>query len=214
MPNWCTNGMTLHGPADQVKAIVDAVRPVEDENGYRVKDSQKELTFTKFMPQPKDEAGELLGSTSWQYENWGTKWGDCDTDISYEEYDANGTGSASLHYNTAWGPMTGLVKEISRLHPDVTIDIEYEEPGMNFFGVEQFKSGDVIYERHHEYDFSTGVIKLEDGWEMNFDTDWDAEDQDPAGTLNEAIFSAMEHFWMQKGLVGPDAPKDDGTVSS
>lgn len=210
MPNWCHNSMSLHGPADQVKAILDAVRPVVDENGYGVKSENEKLTFTKFMPQPRDENGELIGSTSWQYENWGTKWGDCDTDIVYEEYD-NGVGSASLGYSTAWGPMTGLVKEMSRLHPNVTIDVEYEEPGMNFFGIEQFEAGDITLERHHEYDFETGKIILEDGWEVEFDTDWDNEDQDPSGTLSDAISAAMEHLWVTHSL---NAPKDAGTIQS
>lgn len=206
MPNWCSNSMSLNGPEDQVRAIIDAVRPVEDENGYRDKDSDKDLTFTKFMPQPRDEQGELIGSTSWQYENWGTKWGDCDTDIVYEEY-ADGKGSASLGYSTAWGPMSGLVKEISRQHPDVNIDIEYEEPGMNFFGVEQYLGGECIHDRHHEYDFNEGKITLSDGWTINFDTDWEDPDQDPVGTLSDAIHAAMEHLWMS---TVPSAPKDAG----
>lgn len=198
MPNWCNNSMSIHGPEAQVRAIVDSVRP-GDEN--------KELGLTTFMPQPKDESGELIGGVSWQYEMWGTKWGDCDTEISYEDYNGD-SSTASLGYTTAWGPMSGLIKEISRQHPDVVIDIEYEEPGMNFFGVEQYKAGEVTYENHHEYDFSTGKITLADGWEMNFDTDFDDPEQDPFGTLNDAIYAAMEHLWTNKALIGADAPKD------
>ena len=220
MPNWCSNSMILHGPEDQVRSILDAVRHVDGAD-------DKNLKFTKFMPQPTDENGELLDGTSWQYDNWGTKWGDCDTDIIYEEYD-NGIGSASVGYSTAWGPMTGLVKEISRLHPGVTIDVEYEEPGMNFFGVEQFVGGRTILERHVEYDFESGKIVLPDGWETSFDTDWDDEDQDPSGTLNDAIHAAMERLWNEHSLFvgealageGKDyvfeagAPTNEGTVQS
>ena len=203
MPNWCSNSMGLHGPSDQVRNIVNAVRPKGD--------PEERLGLTNFMPQPTDENGELIEGVSWQYENWGTKWGDCDTDIVYEDYDDNGTGSASLVYNTAWGPMTGLTKEISRLHPGVTIDVEYEEPGMNFFGVEQFVAGEAVLERHHEYDFETGKIVLPDGWEASFDTDWEDEDQDPMGTLNDAIHAAMEHMWVTKSL---GAPEDSNPISS
>jgi hypothetical protein len=216
MPNWCNNIMTIHGPADQVRAIVNAVRPVAHEDGLEDKDENP--TFTKFMPQPRDEQGNLVEGTSWQYDNWGTKWGDCDTDIAYENYESvasnrpGETGSASLTYRTAWGPMTGLVKEISRLHPNVTIDIEYEEPGMSFFGIEQFRGGDIVHERHHEYDFSSGKIQLEDGWEVHFDTDWDDEDQDPSGTLSEAIVDAVEHMWTERSLAETSALADDGAV--
>jgi len=200
MPNWCSNNMVLHGPEDQVRSILDAVRSVEGKTDR--------ATFTKFMPQPRDEQGELIGSTSWQYDTWGTKWGDCDTDICSETY-LNGTGTASVGYSTAWGPMSGLVKEISRQHPGVTIDIEYEEPGMNFFGIEQYLGGECVHERHHEYDFNAGSITLPDGWSCAFDTDWDDEDQDPAGTLNDAVYAAIEHMWASKAL---GAPNDCGAA--
>jgi hypothetical protein len=199
MPNWCSNNMTIIGPEDQVRSIVNAVRPVDGED--------RELGLTTFMPQPRDENGDPIEGTSWQYENWGTKWGDSDTELTYEEY-SGATSSASVTYNTPWGPMSRLVAEISRQHPDCVIDVEYEEPGMCFFGLEQFRAGELIYERHHEYDFDAGVIKLPDGWEMNFDTDWDNEDQDPSGTLNDAIYAALEHLWVGQSLAGDLAPSD------
>lgn len=207
MPNWCHNSMVIAGPANEVRAIVDSVRPIPE-------NTDKALGLTSFMPQPVNENGELEGGTSWQYDNWGTKWGDCDTEITYEDYDDNGPSSAALSYNTAWGPLTGLTREISRLHPNVTIDVEYSEPGWGFFGVEQFVAGIAVLEHHQEYDASTGLLVLPDGWKMNFDTDWDDEDQDPAGTLDEAISSAMEHLWTMKSLAGSSAPTDDTTLDS
>jgi len=191
MPNWCNNNMVLHGPEDQVRSILEAVRPVEGKSD--------ELTFTKFMPQPRDEQGELIGSVDWQYDTWGTKWGDCDTDICSEEY-SDGTGTASVGYTTAWGPMSGLVKEISRQHPGVTIDIEYEEPGMSFFGIEQYLGGELVHEQHHDYNFESGTITLPDGWTASFDTEWDDENQDPSGTLNDAVYAGLEHMWTTMGL--------------
>ena len=199
MPNWCSNSMVIIGPANQVKSIVDAVRPTDNDD-----DNPK---FTKFMPQPVDEAGELVGGVDWQYENWGTKWGDCNTDIAYEDYESD-PASASINYDTAWGPMSKLVAEISRQHPDVTIDIEYEEPGMAFFGIERFVAGNLVHEAHHEWDYSTGTITLPDGWKANFDTDWEDPEQDPGGTQNDAVMSAIEHLWTQLSLSGPVAPSD------
>ena len=43
--------MVIIGPANQVKSIVDAVRPTDNDD-----DNPK---FTKFMPQPVDESGEI-----------------------------------------------------------------------------------------------------------------------------------------------------------
>ena len=192
MPNWCSNNLSMSGPPDQVRAILDAVRPSDGAD-------DEKLRLTKFMPQPVDEAGELIDGVSWQYDNWGTKWGDCDTSIISEEYTSN-LGSGSLTYNTAWGPASGLMKEISRLHPNVTMDIEYEEPGMNFLGIEQYLNGELVHEQHHEYNFDDGFIKLEDGYKVDFDTDWDDENQDPAGTVNDAVYAALEHMWNHYGL--------------
>jgi hypothetical protein len=192
MPNWCSNNLSMSGPPDQVRAILDAVRPSDGAD-------DEKLRLTKFMPQPVDEAGELIDGVSWQYDAWGTKWGDCDTEITSEEYTSN-LGSGSLMYNTAWGPASGLMKEISRLHPNVTMDIEYEEPGMNFLGVEQYLNGELVHEQHHEYNFNDGFIKLEDGYKVDFDTDWDDENQDPAGTVNDAVYAALEHMWNHYGL--------------
>lgn len=207
MPNWCNNNMTIVGPENEVRKIVDAVRPAET--------GDEDRRLITFMPQPTDDSGELIGGTSWQYDNWGTKWGDCDTEITWEEYDSE-PSSASLMYTTAWGPASGLIAEISRQHPNCEISIEYEEPGMCFFGVEEFRAGDVVFQRHHEYDLDDGAIKLPDGWEMNFDTDWDDEEQDPIGTLNDAIHAAYEHMWSDYSLAGRPVvasgpvPKDIG----
>ncbi len=198
MPNWCNNNMSISGPPDQVRSILDAVRPNNKED-----DKPK---LTKFMPQPLDKSGEPLEGTSWQYETWGTKWGDCDTEIVSEDYTDN-LGSGSLGYTTPWGPASGLIKEISRLHPNVTIDIEYEEPGMNFFGIEQYLNGETVHEDHHEYNFDDGFIQLTDGYKVDFDTDWDDEDQDPGGTLNDAVYAAIEHMWNAHGL--RNAPTND-----
>ena len=202
MPNWCSNNLSMSGPPDQVRAILDAVRPSDGAD-------DEKLRLTKFMPQPVDEAGELIDGVSWQYDTWGTKWGDCDTLIISEEYTSN-LGSGSLTYNTAWGPASGLIKEISRLHPNVTMDIEYEEPGMNFLGVEQYLNGELVHEQHHEYNFDDGFIKLEDGYKVDFDTDWDDENQDPAGTVNDAVYAAIEHMWNAYGL--RNAPVNEPSI--
>ncbi len=198
MPNWCNNSMVACGPEQQIRAIAAKLK---------VKDGK----LSDFMPQPVDENGELIGGVDWQYDTWGTKWGDCDTELIDENYSSPNTSTISLGYQTPWGPASALIKEISRLHPDVTIDIEYEEPGMTFFGVEQHKGGETIFDQHHDYEFETGVITLDDGWSANFDTDHDDPKQDPWVTLNDAIHSAIEHIWTTHSL---SAPKDSGSLES
>lgn len=203
MPNWCTSNLSVCGPESEVRSIADKLKTKKEdgENGR----------LADFMPQPTDAASELIGGVNWQYDNWGTKWGDCETELSDENYTVPTMSSISMHFQTPWGPAIGLLKEVSRLHPNVTIDNEYEEPGMNFFGIARYKGGELIIEEHHEYEFDKGVINLSDSWSINFDTDWDDEKQDPHGTINEAICSAMEHLWSQALL---SAPTDSTPIES
>ena len=203
MPNWCNSNLSVCGPESEVRSIADKLNTKKEdgENGR----------LADFMPQPTDAAGELIGGVDWQYDNWGTKWGDCETELSDENYAVPTMSSISMHFQTPWGPATGLLKEVSRLHPNVTIDNEYEEPGMNFFGIARYKGGELVIEEHHEYEFDKGVINLSDSWSINFDTDWDDEKQDPHETLNEAIYSAMEHLWSQALL---SAPTDSTPIES
>jgi len=203
MPNWCVNHMTVCGPENEVRTIANKVKTKdEDSNDGRL---------SSFMPQPTDAAGELIDGTNWQYDNWGTKWGDCETNLSDETYLSPNVSTASFDFLTPWGPASGLIKEISKLHPNVIIDIEYEEQGMNFFGIEQYKGGKLVHEVHHEYEFDSGVIALPDGWSANFDTDWDNVDQDPYSTLSDAVMSAIEHLWSARSLT---APIDSGLIES
>lgn len=195
MPNWCNNNLSICGPETAIRSIADKLKEV-NEDGERKR-------LADFMPQPTDADGELIGGVDWQYENWGTKWGDCETEISDENYAVPEMSSISMHFQTPWGPAAGLLKEISRLYPNVSIDNEYEEPGMNFFGIARYKGGEAVIDEIHEYDFSKGVIELSDGWTANFDTDWDNPEQDPSETLNEAIVSAIDHLWSVHLLNAP-----------
>lgn len=203
MPNWCNSNLSVCGPELEVRSIADKLKTKKEdgENGR----------LADFMPQPTDAAGELIGGVDWQYDNWGTKWGDCETELSDENYAVSTMSSISMHFQTPWGPATGLLKEVSRLHPNVTIDNEYEELGMAFFGIARYKGGELVIEEHHEYEFDKGAINLSDNWSINFDTDWDDEKQDPCGTLNDAIYSAMEHLWSQALL---SAPTDSTPIES
>lgn len=199
MPNWCMNGLSICGPELEVRAIADKLKAVnEDGEKNRLAD---------FMPQPTDATGELIGGVDWQYENWGTKWGDCETEISDENYEVPEMSSISMHFQTPWGPASGLLKEVSRLYPNISIDNEYEEPGMTFFGIARYKSGETVIDEYIEYNFSEGVIALSDGWTANFDTDHDDPQQDVYGTLDDAIHSAQEHLWNMSSLIAPtDSP--------
>tara|TARA_B100000902_G_C27291545_1_gene907431 strand:- start:1596 stop:2204 length:609 start_codon:yes stop_codon:yes gene_type:complete len=49
----------------------------------------------------------------WQYRNWGTKWGDCDTKILDTEY-KNDRGKLTIKFDSAWGEPFLLLNHIAR----------------------------------------------------------------------------------------------------
>lgn len=78
----------------------------EDEDGVRpmldmVKDKLKQEHGTY---QPID----------WQYNNWGTKWGDCRTELLEDIKDnGNGKREVSFHFESAWGEPFMLLNDIA-----------------------------------------------------------------------------------------------------
>ena len=58
----------------------------------------------------------------WQYENWGTKWGDCETEVF-----TNNEGKKIITFQSAWGPPWKLLNNIAEKY-DITIidNVQYE----------------------------------------------------------------------------------------
>lgn len=87
---------------------------------------------------------EKYGYTGWYewcIDNWGTKWGDCNTLI--EEMFGEETSEVKLDYDTAWSPMeSGLVK-LSEMFPRLVFTTYYKEEGMGFQGVHRVANGEV-----------------------------------------------------------------------
>ena len=83
----------------------------EDDEGERpmLDITKQELTDKHGTYEPID----------WQYRNWGTKWGDCDTRIIDETYD-NDRGKVILSFDSAWGEPFLLLNHIARKY-DLTM---------------------------------------------------------------------------------------------
>jgi hypothetical protein len=103
----------------------------------------------------------------WQYDNWGTKWGDCRTDMTAEPIAiAGGLMTVSFGYDTAWGAPDKAFHKISKDFPNCVFVFEYDEEAGFFMGAEAMRNGETIIE---------GLwAPCEDQEEM--DLDWDSED--------------------------------------
>jgi len=75
----------------------------------------------------------------WCNANWGTKWGDYDTELGF--HDARG---AVFHFNTAWSPANEGFRKVSKLFPELLLVNVYEEGGMSFVGGDAFAAGEEL----------------------------------------------------------------------
>lgn len=71
----------------------------------------------------------LTGGYSWEAENWGVKWGACNPQLDMES-------NCQLYYcfDTPWGPPVGFLRKVSEDWPDLTFQLDFEEPGAGFCG--------------------------------------------------------------------------------
>jgi len=81
--------------------------------------------------------------------NWGTKWGDYDT--QYSQWDGPKTSTVDISYTSAWGPLsTSFWKRVSDRFPEAQIVVYFSEPGMAFQGSESYYGGECVFEESGE----------------------------------------------------------------
>ena len=176
MPNWCDNNLTVTGDAEAIKRFVADITN-EDESIEILKNlvpfpmelEGKEIT---------DKDGNVFGRAftdegySWCLRNWGTKWGDCETEITVND------DYLVLRYQTAWSPALAGIERISRLFPTLTFQTDWVEEGLQSIGAASYQDGrESVYDVPEE-DFPS--------WEEdeNGEIDWQAQ-QDAVSDLRE-----------------------------
>jgi Ferredoxin-like domain in Api92-like protein len=94
------------------------------------------LNFHSLVPVPEeilapgyDNAGHL-----WEAQNWGCKWGACETRILDE-----GDGLVVYQFDTPWSPPLQFLKRVAKQFPGLTFLLDYEEQSMGFKGIARFK---------------------------------------------------------------------------
>tara|TARA_R100000742_G_C4261676_1_gene79471 strand:- start:82 stop:564 length:483 start_codon:yes stop_codon:yes gene_type:complete len=141
MPNWCDNSIQIDGPPDDMRKFLDKV---QDPKVVEVGDLQhEEYQIAKnIVPMPED----CENIREWCDDNWGTKWGDCDT-MLWQDGDTRIYGQ----YNTAWGPLSvGFWETVSAEFKSLRIAIGYREEGMQFEGAYSFYGGECYYEKSQD----------------------------------------------------------------
>ena len=131
MPNWCENNIQIDGPPDDMRKFIDKVQDPIVGQDYQIAKS--------IVPMPED----CESIREWCDNNWGTKWGDCDT-VLWKDGDTRIYG----HYLTAWGPLSvGFWETVSAEFKSLRIVIGYREEGTGFEGAYSFYGGECYYEK-------------------------------------------------------------------
>lgn len=176
MPNWCMNSLKVTGEKKERKRFEQGIKDKNkkfsfnkvipypkkfaklDEKAREIEDKReafivklqkkgepeniaREKAWAKY-PHVKD--GYNQGGYDWCVANWGTKW-DVDevskkTTPLYTQYS----------FVTAWSPPLAGILTISKKYPRLTFCLDYEEPGMCFFGTFICKNGMIIEEIEQE----------------------------------------------------------------
>ena len=145
MPNWCGDTLTITGKKKDLDQFETALRA-----GLDPKTGKGDL-FGIFYPRPKwvthgNPGHKCKGADwfHWSTGNWGTKW---DVEVSIEDIEAGRCKkSLTLNFDTAWGPPTGFLLKASELYPSLVFTLEYDEPGMDFWGITVAVAGAPISE--------------------------------------------------------------------
>lgn len=162
MPNWCINDIDISGPSEKIKELYDRM-------------IQENCIFEILVP---------IGN--WEYdkavEAWGTKWDANSQDLDL--YDNGDYSCISGQIETAWGPPIQVFETYLNDNEDVSIEIKYFEPGMQFVG--QYIDGfDECYEYEsysidnisdyippdliEHFDLYNEITNMDDDWEEDED---------------------------------------------
>lgn len=166
MPNWCDNKLTVTGDAESLQQFVAAITNADESISI----------LKNLVPFPTelegeditDKDGNVFGRAftdegySWCLRNWGTKWGDCETEITVND------DYLVIEYQTAWSPALEGLERISRLFPTLTFQTDWVEEGVQSIGAASFENGRTSVYDVPESDFPS--------WEQDEDgeIDWQA----------------------------------------
>ena len=136
MPNWTSNDVTIKGEAEQLNELLSVIQNNDEtirlininpvpEIFSGLQSGSRNINGKKYSLWIEQEGKEPIGldenevskimkltgasdSIDWQYKNWGTKWGDCDTHlIKKQKYELH------IYFESAWGEPFLLLDDIA-----------------------------------------------------------------------------------------------------
>ena len=81
----------------------------------------------------------------WANANWDTKWGACNVEFDEDSF-SEGSNSIDLHWESAWSPAVGLIRNISAQFPELVFGMHFTEEANFFAGFMVFHNGEMTDE--------------------------------------------------------------------
>lgn len=167
MPNWCDNNLRVTGDNAELKRFVKAITS-DDESIQILKNLlpfPSELEGKDITDRDGNSIGRAFTDEGyyWCLRTWGTKWGDCETEIVVNEED-----NLVLSYQTAWSPALEGIQRISEMFPTLFFQTDWLEEGNQSLGAASFENGnESVYEVPYDQ-----MPKWEE--DENGEVDWQA----------------------------------------
>jgi len=130
MPNWCQNELVINGAEQDVAAFVAQMS--NDDEGVPT------LRFSDIVPLEDDEDDCAC-------ERWGCKW------EPYQAFVMTAHDAIYAEFQTPWSEPKAWMVQASRLHPELTFAIAYEEPLNDFMGVFVVREGQALLDMWQAY---------------------------------------------------------------
>ena len=161
MPNWCYNHLKIEGDEKQIKEFKTQAKQPD------MKDREEtDLSFQNFFPCPQELSDTQSPCNDekqvaknvikygfkdwydWRVANWGVNW-EVNAGIGKDEKNL-----LTYQFDSPWCSPTKFFAKVSRLFPDLTFSITYEEPGMCFEGEFIVKNGEISLDRCDDMSFT------------------------------------------------------------
>jgi hypothetical protein len=159
MPNWCQNELEITGPRESLERFKKAAKGLDEAGGLLP------FSFQALHPMPLELLGKDCASGTmpdwwnWRVENWGTKW-NLGKDVEWDDFNSH-DDSATISFDTAWGPPEALILKVAKDFPDLTFNLSYAESGMDFSGT-LCAHGDEVTTTSGDYQDSDLAVAMDD----------------------------------------------------
>ena len=198
MPNWVSTTLSVKGSEAEVKRFLEGIKDSRILESYVPCPTELHETVSGYVGEDKAEEHRQQQEANiakhgykdwydWSYAEWGTKWGDCDTDISSPAMLHDGSWEVNINYQTAWGPAdTGFLK-VSALFPELLFTFDYDEEAGFFAGVHAFQNGEIVFESMYEPCMYEGEVDYDDEESIEKYENWKE-------SKNDEIFTEYAEF--------------------